>query len=82
MIHEKIQKKKKRKMLKKKVIILNNNLNRIFGPKNVEIWFFPFFGKVVKNWISFQKTPIPNQFKFWAESYRQNTKQVQKITQI
>ena len=37
MIHEKIQKKKKRKMLKKKVIILNSNLNRIFGPKNVEI---------------------------------------------
>ena len=38
--------------------------------------------KVVENWISFQKTSISNQLKFWEASYGQNTKQVQKITQI
>ena len=43
---------------------------------------FSISGKVVENWISFQAKPIPNQLEFWAESYSQNTKQVQKITQI
>ena len=38
-------KKKKKKNAQKKVIILNSNLNRIFGRKNVEIWFFPFLEK-------------------------------------
>ena len=38
--------------------------------------------KIVENWISFQNTSIQNQLEFWTEIYGQNTKQVQKITQI
>ena len=47
-------------------------------------WNLIFYisGKVVENWISFQKAKIPNQLEFWAESYSQNTKEVRKITQI
>ena len=37
--------------------------------------------KVIENWISFLKKSIPNQLEFWAASYGQNTKQMQKITQ-
>ena len=43
---------------------------------------FSIYIKVVQNWISIQKTSIPNQWEFSAASYGQNTKQVLKITQI
>ena len=66
MIHEKF-KKEKRKMLRK----------RYYLQQQLESHFWP-----IENWISFQKTSIPNQLEFWAASYGQNTKQVQKITQI
>ena len=69
----KIQKKKKKKKCSKNVIIFSSNLNRIFGQKNVEIWISLFL---------YQKTSIPNWLKFWAASFGQNTKQVQKTTQI
>ena len=82
MIHEKIQKNKKTKNCSKNVIIFSNNLNRIFWPGKHWNLVFSIFIKVVENWISFQKKSIPNQLEFWAASSGQNTKQVQKITQI
>ena len=57
-------------------------MNCIFGLEKNWNLVFSISGKVVENWISFQAKPIPNQLEFWAESYSQNTKQVQKITQI
>ena len=43
MIHKKFQ--KKHKMLKN-VTIFSSNLNRIFGLKNIEIWFSLFLEKL------------------------------------
>ena len=61
---------------------LQQQLESHFWPR--KRWNLVFFIsiRVVENWIYFQKPSIPNQFEFWAEIYGQNTKQVQKITQI
>ena len=74
--------KKKKEKCSKKGYYSQQKLESHFWPEKRWNLIFSIFGKVVKNWISFQKTPIPNQFKFWAESYGQKTKQMQKITQI
>ena len=80
MIHEKF-KKEKRKMLRKRYY-LQQQLESHFWPRKRWNLDFSISIKVVENWISFQKTSIPNQLEFWAASYGENTKQVQKITQI
>ena len=68
-------------MLKKRYYF-QQQLESHFWPGKLWNLIFSVSGKVVDNWISFQKIPIPNQLEFLAESYSQNTKQVQKITQI
>ena len=78
MIHEKI---KNKKMIKKRYY-LQQKLESNFWPGKRWNLIFSISGKVVENWISFKKKPIPNQLEFWAESYGQNTKQVMKITPI
>ena len=77
MIHVKFKKKK----LKKRHY-LQQQLESHFLPEKNWNLVFSISIKVVENWISFQKTSILNQLEFWAASYGQNTKQVQKITQI
>ena len=79
----KIQKKKrkKRKMLKKRHYLQQLLESHFWSEKRWNL-DFSISIKFVENWISLQKTSIPNQLEFWAASYGQNTKQVQKITQI
>ena len=79
MIHEKF---KKTEICSKNFIIFSSNLNHIFWPRKCWNLDFSISIKVVENWISLQKKSIPNQLEFWAASYGQNSKQVQKITQI
>ena len=79
MIHEKF---KKTEICSKNFIIFSSNLNHIFWPGKRLNLDFSISIKVVENWISLQKKSIPNQLEFWAASYGQNSKQVQKITQI
>ena len=74
-------KKKNRKMLRKRHY-LQQQLESHFWPGKRWNLDFSISIKVIENWISFQKTSIANQLEFWAASYGQNTKQVQKITQI
>ena len=73
MIHEKF---KKTEICSKNFIIFSSNLNHIFWPRKCWNLDFSISIKVVENWISLQKTSIPNQLEFWAASYGQNTKQV------
>ena len=80
-IHEKFKKKKNRKMLKKRHY-LQQQIESHFWPRKRWNLVFSISIKVVENWILFQKTSILNQLEFLAASYGQNTKQVQKITQI
>ena len=82
MIHEKfkIQKKKKKKLRKRHY--LQQQIESHFWPRKRWNLDFSISIKVVENWIFFQNTSITNQLEFWAASYGQNTKQVQKITQI
>ena len=77
-----MKKLKKKKNCSKKLYYSQQQLESHFWPG--KRWNLIFFisGKVVDNWISFQKTSIPNQLEFWAKIYSQNMKQVQKITQI
>ena len=79
MIHEKIQKNRK---CSKKRYYFQQQLESHFWPKKRWNLIFSISEKVVKNWISFWKTQIPNKLEFWEESYSQNTKQVHKISQI
>ena len=72
---------KKRKMLKKRHY-LPQQLELHFWPRKRWNLVFSISIKIVENWISFQKKSILNQLEFWAASYGQNPKQVQKITQI
>ena len=81
MIHEKYKKKKTEKCWKKRHYLQQQLELHFWSGKRWNL-VFSISIKVVENWISFQKTLIPNQLKFWAESYGQYTKQVQKITQI
>ena len=74
-------KKKKRKMLKK-CHYIKQQLESHFWPEKHWNLVFSMSIKFVENWISFQKKLILNQLEFLAASYGQNTKQVQKITQI
>ena len=73
-------KKKNRKMLKKRHY-LQQQLESHFWPRKHWNLNLSISIKVIENWIFFQKTSILNQLEFWAESYGQNTKQMQKITQ-
>ena len=72
---------KNRKMLKKRHY-LQQQLESHFWPEKRWNLDFSISIKVIGNWILLQKTSIPNQLEFWAANYGQNTKQVQKITQI
>ena len=89
MIHEKIKKnlkikkkKFKRKKNAQKTSLSSAQLELHFWPQKRWTLDFSISIKVIANWISFQKSSIPNQLEFWTTSYGQNTKQVQKITQI
>ena len=71
---------KKRKMLRKRHYLQWQLESHFWPGKNWNL-DFSISIKVIENWMSFQKTSIPNQLEFWAASYGQNTKQMQKITQ-
>ena len=79
MIPEKFNK-QKRKMLRKRYYLQQQLESHFWPGKNWNL-DFSISIKVIENWILFQKTSISNQLEFWAESYGQNTKQMQKITQ-
>ena len=78
----KIQNSKKKKKKLRKRHYLQQQIESHFWPRKRWNLDFSISIKVVENWISFQKTSITNQLEFWEASYGQNTKQVQKITQI
>ena len=61
---------------------LQQQLESHFWPRKRWNLDFSISIKVIGNWILLQTTSIPNQLEFWAANYGQNTKQVQKITQI
>ena len=81
-IHEKFKKKKRRRKMLRKRHYLQQQLESHFWPRKHWNLDFSISIKVIGNWILFQKTSIPNQLEFWTTSYGQNTKQMQKITQI
>ena len=78
LIHEKF--KKNRKMLRKRHYLQQQLESHFWLGKHWNL-DFSISIKVIENWISFQKNIIPNQLEFWAASYGQNTKQMQKIIQ-
>ena len=72
---------KNRKMLKKRHYLQQQLESHFWPGKHWNLDFFISI-KVIENWISLKKKSILNQLEFSAASYGQNTKQVQKITQI
>ena len=81
-IHEKFKKKKKKQKNAQKTSLSSAVTWIAFLAWKMLKFGFLYFYKSYRNWIFFQKTSITNQLEFWAASYGQNTKQVQKITQI
>ena len=74
------KKEKKRKMLKKRHYLQQQIESHFWPGKHWNLDFFISI-KVIENWISLKKKSILNQLEFWAASYGQNMKQMQKITQ-